>query len=244
VFAHANTLPCSLAWEAFGESNGAGNLAEMRARIARYRRIRPDDRSDFVIGCRILTQPFFLEESDWISVPASWSKNIVSFKTYTTEDPEGLRLWEAVQHHVQPYAPGPGFEEARYGEPTLIRPRLGQGTFRVMVTDMYSRRCAVTGERTLPALDAAHIRPYADGGDHETRNGLLLRRDIHSLFDAGYVTVTPEYHFEVSRRIREEFENGRDYYAMHGAVIAVPSRTDRRPDCDALAWHNENRFLG
>jgi putative restriction endonuclease len=244
VFAHANTLPCSLAWEAFGESNGARNLAEMRARIALYRRIRPDDRSDFVIGCRILTQPFFLEESDWISVPPSWSKNIVSFKTYTTEDPEGLHLWEAVQHHVRPYGPGPGFEEARYGEPMLIRPRLGQGTFRIMVTDMYSRRCAVTGERTLPAVDAAHIRPYADGGDHETRNGLLLRRDIHSLFDAGYVTVTPEYRFEVSRRIREEFENGRDYYAMHGAIIAVPDRADRQPDRDALVWHNETRFLG
>jgi putative restriction endonuclease len=112
------------------------------------------------------------------------------------------------------------------------------------VTDTYDRRCAVTGEKTLPALDAAHIRPYADGGDHEARNGLLLRRDIHSLFDAGYVTVTPDYHFEVSRRIREEFENGRDYYAMHGVAIAVPNRRDRRPDRDVLTWHNEHRFLG
>jgi len=113
-----------------------------------------------------------------------------------------------------------------------------------VVTDSYSRRCAVTGERTLPALDAAHIRPYADGGEHEARNGLLLRRDIHSLFDAGYVTVTPEYRFEVSRRIREEFENGRDYYAMHGAAITLPGSTDRCPDRFSLEWHNENRFLG
>ena len=88
----------------------------------------------------------------------------------------------------------------------MIRPRLGQGAFRVVVTDSYSRQCAVTDERILPALDAAHIRPYADGGEHEARIGLLLRRDIHSLFDAGYVTVTPEYRREVSRRIREEFE--------------------------------------
>jgi putative restriction endonuclease len=56
----------------------------------------------------------------------------------------------------------------------------------------------------LPALEAAHIRPYADGGVHEARNGLLFRRDIHSLFDAGYVTVTPDLLFEVSGRIREE----------------------------------------
>lgn len=53
---------------------------------------------------------------------------------------------------------------ARFGAPHLIRPRLGQGAFRVLVTDVYGRKCAVTGERTLPALEAAHIRPYAEGG--------------------------------------------------------------------------------
>ena len=133
---------------------------------------------------------------------------------------------------------------ARYGEPTLIRPRLGQGAFRVLVTDVYHRRCAITGERTLPALEAAHIRPYAEGGSHEARNGLLMRRDIHSLFDAGYVTVTPSHHFEVSRRIREEFDNGRHYYDLHGRSIESPDGPRNSPDPVALAWHNEHRFLG
>jgi putative restriction endonuclease len=55
VFAYANALPCSLAWKAFGTANGALSRTDMRARIARYRRARPNDRSDFVIGCRILT---------------------------------------------------------------------------------------------------------------------------------------------------------------------------------------------
>jgi putative restriction endonuclease len=243
VFAYSNTLPCSLAWEAFGEANGAASLSEMRARIARYRRIPPDDRTDFSIGCRILAPPFFLEQENW-KPPPNWARNIVTFKTYTTDDPEGMELWEWVQGHQEPYRRIPGVEEPRYGEPTLIRPRLGQGAFRVLVTDIYHRRCAVTGERTLPALDAAHIQPYAEGGGHVPPNGLLLRRDIHSLFDAGYVTVTPEYRFEVSRRIRDEFENGRDYYAMHGKGIAVPDRADRKPDRRFLSWHNENRFLG
>jgi putative restriction endonuclease len=71
IFAHANVLPCSLAWETFGEANGARSASEMRARIARYRLASPTDRSDFLIGCRILTQPFFLPEHDWIPVPAS-----------------------------------------------------------------------------------------------------------------------------------------------------------------------------
>jgi putative restriction endonuclease len=245
IFAFANALPCSLAWEAFREANGARSLPEMRGRIARYRHADPSDRSDFEIGCRILTQPFFFDEADWIAIPPSWSPNIVSFKTYTTGDAEGLALWDAVNDRVnRPKFSGMAETQARFGEPHLIRPRLGQGAFRVLVTDTYNRRCAITQERTLPALEAAHIRPYSDGGEHEARNGLLLRRDIHSLFDAGYVTVTPDLHFEVSRRIKEEFENGRHYYELHGKPIRPPDDALSRPDPQALRWHNEHAYRG
>jgi putative restriction endonuclease len=262
IFAHANTLPCSLAWDAFGDANGADTFEEMRARIARYRHAAPRDRSDFVIGCRVLAPAFFFDESDWLEVPQSWARNIVSFKTYTSDDPEGLRLWEAAQRYLQgvpladhqyrqaaepPPLPFVGLGQSPsggWGEPTLIRPRLGQGAFRILVTDNYDRRCAVTGEKTLPALDAAHIRPFAAHGQHDPRNGLLLRRDLHTLFDRGYVTVTPDHHFEVSRRIRDEFENGRDYYALQGRVIRTPDPASQKPDPQALIWHNENRFLG
>lgn len=245
IFAYANALPCSLAWEAFGEANGAHSAQEMRARIARYRRADPGDRSDFEIGCRILTQPFFFEERDWVSVPASWAPNIVSFKTYNTGDAEGFALWDAVNHRLnRTEFSGMAEQNARFGEPQLIRPRLGQGAFRVLVTDTYNRRCAITQERTLPALEAAHIRPYGDGGEHEARNGLLLRRDIHSLFDAGYVTVTPDLCFEVSRRIKEEFDNGKHYYELHGRSIFAPTDVMRRPDPEALRWHNEHAFRG
>lgn len=112
------------------------------------------------------------------------------------------------------------------------------------MTDIYNRRCAITHERTLPALEAAHICPYGDGGPHEAQNGLLLRRDIHSLFDAGYVTVTPDLRFEVSRRIKEEFDNGRHYYELHGQPIFAPEDALRRPDPGALRWHNEHAYRG
>jgi putative restriction endonuclease len=252
VFVHADSLPCSIAWEAFEEANGAASLAQMRARIARYRKVAPDERTDFAIGCRILTQPFFLPEGEWFE-PPNWPPHFQGFKTYSTDAPDGLMLWELAQQHIQsgfihrnlfPQSGASDVPVARWGEPALIHPRLGHGAFRIIVTDNYARRCAVTGERTLPALDAAHIRPYADRGEHEPSNGLLLRRDIHSLFDRGYVTVTPARHFEVSRRIRDEFENGRDYYAMHGTAIRVPDRSELQPDPDALRWHNENIFLG
>lgn len=208
---------------------------------------RPDaaERGDFVIGCRLLTQPFFFSESDWLPVPASWRPNIVTFKTYDTGETEGAAIWDAVQERAtRLLLSTQDADQARYGAPTLIRPRLGQATFRIVVTDAYERRCAITRERTLPALEAAHIKPYADGGSHNPSNGLLLRRDIHALFDAGYVTVTPSLKFEVSRRIKEEFENGRDYYALHGQAIKPPAAPDWQPDAEALRWHNEQRYFG
>lgn len=246
VFAYSNVMPCSLAWSAFGEANGATTLRAMRVRIAKYRRSEvASDRTDFPLGCRILTQPFFFAEQDWIALPASWSPNIVSFKTFNTDDGEGRALWDTVNERLRRAPPLPGFESAtRYGEPRLVQPRLGQGAFRVLVTDVYQRRCAITGERTLPALEAAHIRPYSEGGVHEAPNGILLRRDIHSLFDAGYVTIAPDLRFNVSRRIREEFENGKHYYALHGQQVDVPDEMTMRPDRTALSWHNENCFRG
>ncbi len=121
----------------------------------------------------------------------------------------------------------------------VVRPRLGQGTFRVIVTDAYERRCAITGERTLPVLEAAHIKPYSSGGPHEPGNGLLLRSDLHTLFDQGYVNVdADQLKVVVSSRIREEFENGRDYYHLHGRAIRLPRETDSLPSHEYLAFHN------
>jgi hypothetical protein len=124
----------------------------------------------------------------------------------------------------------------------LVRPRLGQGGFRVAVTDAYGRACAVTGEHSLPVLEAAHIRPYSKEGPHAISNGLLLRSDLHRLFDTGYVTVTPTHRLEVSKRLRDDFQNGRSYYPLHSRVVSIPRRRADRPDAGLLAWHNENVF--
>ena len=113
--------------------------------------------------------------------------------------------------------------EGGYGSPVLIMPRLGQGSFRLLLTDAYRYRCAMSGERTLPVLEAAHIRPYSKAQDHSLSNGLLLRSDLHKLFDLGYVGVNPKtLKIEVSRRIREEFENGREYYRFNDQALTTP----------------------
>jgi HNH endonuclease len=250
-FAHASRLPVSIAWEAFGEANGAQSLVEMRARIEQYRRAPAQPHEDYTIGCILIEQPFFLPEALWIPAPPDWHPNIVQGKTYDLHAEPGRSLWGQLSESIRARGADATWpaewrdrDAPRYGEPTLVRPRLGQGSFRILVTDAYDRRCAVTGERVLPVLEAAHIRPYASGGEHRVDNGLLLRSDLHTLFDRGYVTVTPTLDLEVSRRIREDFENGRHYYALHGERVREPTDRGQRPSAEFLRWHNEEAYLG
>lgn len=170
--------------------------------------------------------------------------NIVSGRSYDLADADGRRLREAcAEGAASSLLPGAADPPTpRYGEPVLVRPRLGQGAFRLAVTEAYARSCVATQERTLPPPEAAHIRPYARGGAHEISNGLLLRRDLHALFDLGYVTVTPEGCFEVSRRIREDYQNGRHYYDLAGTRIALPASRHPAPDRASLEWHNAQVF--
>jgi putative restriction endonuclease len=122
-----------------------------------------------------------------------------------------------------------------------VKPRLGQGAFRVVVTDAYKRRCAITGESTLPVLEAAHILPFAEHGPNETSNGLLLRSDFHKLFDAGLVTVTPSHRIEVSSQIRREWFNGKAYDRLHDQKLAsVLDHPEDLPSAAKLQSHNEN----
>jgi putative restriction endonuclease len=243
-FTHYIALPASLTWETFGEGNGSATFAAMRARIEHYRRRMIDPHADR-IGSLVLVQPLFLDEPDWIPPPTDWAPNIVQGKTYDSDVGEGMRLWRHALHALSSVGFGQTqhtIAEDRYGPPILINPRLGQGAFRVEVLDAYERRCAITGERTLPALDAAHIRPFAQLGPHRLENGLLLRKDLDALFDAGYVTVSPEHRLRVSGRIRDEFENGRDYYAMEGAVLWRPVPPNPPPSPEYLEWHGDTVF--
>jgi HNH endonuclease len=250
-FARYQRAPAWLAWESFAEKNGAATYDEMCLRIEKYRHGQPPDpRRRYEIGCIMISQPVFFEDEDWVQEPAGFSRNIVSGKGTDVGEGEGKRILEECLARARalrvPLAGEPGQlvldpDAARFGAPVLVTPRLGQGTFRLAVTDAYGA-CAVTGEHSLPVLDVAHIRPFSDGGRHELKNGLLLRTDIHRLFDRGYVTITPDLRFEVSRRLREDFENGRTYYAMQDRKVLVPANEAERPDPALLRWHNEKVF--
>lgn len=237
--------PLSYAWDAFQYKNGAQTFTEMRQRVQKYRRSERAIGPEEIIGCILLQQPFFFKPEEWI--PASdWSRSIVQGKTYDTATFEGQSLWREVQARLT--KPSPALDESvtiatqKYGKPQIMLPRLGQGAFRLIVADAYQRRCALSSSRILHVLESAHIKPYAASGTHSPINGILLREDIHTLFDLGYITVTPEYKVEVSNKLKAEFENGIEYYKMHGNEINLPQIEQFRPSLEMLTWHNEKIF--
>lgn len=251
-FSSHTFLPMNMAWEVFGIKNGCNSFNEFQKLILQYRseklNINP------TIGCIVLTNPIFFKREDWIEVPSDWSRSIVQGKSYDTKTSIGQGLWFEIERLLEKYLPIPTGDyesnliqepEPLYGTSILRKVRLGQGAFRVLVTDAYIRRCSITGEKTLPVLEAAHIKPYALAGPHSISNGLLLRSDVHKLFDTGYLTLTNSYKVEVSKRIKEEFENGKEYYQFHGKeLLYLPIKEKERPRGEFIQWHNENIFKG
>jgi putative restriction endonuclease len=249
-FVTYSSLPLSLAWEVFGQKNGCVSLDELRALIAP---LTTNRRGDGPIGCNVLANPFFFDKGAWLADLPDWSSNIVRGRMYDTTESAGQDIWSNVQQCMKvqpletaridgvPLVAEPG---EKYGSPVTIRPRLGQSSFRVLVTEAYQRRYAFTGEKTLMALEAAHIIPYSgEGGQHDVRNGLLLRADFHRLFDSGLVSVTPDLRIKVSKRIKEEWFNGKAYYSLDNSPLSVvPIHPSMRPDPDRLGWHYRNRF--
>lgn len=248
VFSDYSRLPIQMAWETFGRGNGVSSLEGLRSVIAQFRTnvtVVPSTE----IGSTVLVQPVFFPSHLWFDVPESWSPSIQRGKQYSTDNTEGLRLWERLLEtaRLSNTTNTLGFnsrEQARFGTPSLVTPRLGQGAFRVAVTEAYGRQCAITNGKVLPALDAAHIKPYGEGGLHLKSNGILLRKDIHSVFDAGYVTIKDDFTFSVSTKVKEVFNNGEEYFRLHGTLLRRPESKADWPDTEFLRWHNKERYLG
>lgn len=254
-FSSHTFLPISIAWDTFRNRNGCNTYDEFRTMILNYRSDKNNHNP--TIGCIVLTNPIFFDPKDWIETPSDWGKSIVQGKSYDTENTIGKYIWNKVEILLEKYLVLDSIDEGKsqlileepssplYGTSILTKVRLGQGAFRILVTDAYSRRCSITGEKTLPVLEAAHIKPYAESGPHFISNGLLLRSDMHKLFDGGYLTITNDLKIEISNRIKEEFQNGKEYYQYHGKdLLFLPNREIDKPNEKYIDWHNTNIYKG
>jgi putative restriction endonuclease len=249
-FSRYERLPIWLAWDLFGRANGVATQAELSARLDRIAgRNTIDMGSDPHVGCIAITQPTFFPPDEWVEMPVDWAPNIVTGKNYDLAVGEGQRIWsqclEAYSRLIDDSDEiADTLEPARRGNPVMVRPRLGQASFRLDVQDAYSGRCAVTGEHSLPVLEAAHVTPWGEGGPHRVSNGVFLRSDLHKLFDRGYVTIADDATLVVGDALKDEWNNGRAYYELAGRKLAEPAIEEQRLDRDRLAWHREAVFIG
>ncbi len=254
-------LRVSEAWQIWGRGNGVDSEAMLLSRVQGYRtgrRMEPD--ADPYIGCIALRNLFFAAREEELPQPPSWSPNNVTVEGYDVTGSNrkadsdyvllAFRLMQADARINREWDRDLAdadltWEGPKFGDPILALPRLGQAAFRHAVDEAYAYRCALTGSRTYPSLEAAHIRDYAsEGGVHAVSNALLLRSDVHALYDRGYLGIDPDLRLHVSPELRANGWNGVEFYEREAAGfrIAVPEDVRHRPDRDALAWHYETRF--
>ena len=183
VFTHHSVLPLLMAWETFGTANGCETLSEFVHLIAKHRQEPADRRTALAwdIGCTILTEIHYYPESEWLDFP--FPPGLVQGKSLEVSSDEGARIWDHMQaffgnQHLLAGSnslsqnPFSLVQETRAAYTTeTVKERLGQGAFRVMVLDAYHRRCSVTGERTLPVVEAAHIQQYVSPSSNHVQKG-------------------------------------------------------------------------
>jgi len=241
-------LRVSEAWQMFGLANGAASLEQMRARIAHYRREPIGPTEDPEIGCVFVRNVTFFPANMAYDPPPGFAPSIVQGKGYDMAERQvsgyfgdlmQLVLGRAVEIDLsQPWHDtGPVF-----GDPRLAPYRLAQQAFKAVVLSAYHGHCAITGTKIRPVLEAAHVRPVTDGGENRLDNGLLLRSDVHTMFDRGYLAVDPSYRLRVSPRLRDEFGNGEQFYAKASQLIALPDRKPDHPQREFLEWHLDEVF--
>lgn len=108
-----------------------------------------------------------------------------------------------------------------------IKMRRGQKRFRDMLLKRYNYKCLATGNTTVDVIEAAHIDPYRGGNQNHVANGLLLRADLHILFDLDLLGIEP-----YNLRIELHPDLCKDYQYLVGNTLRCTE--SRRPSAEAL----------
>ena len=116
-----------------------------------------------------------------------------------------------------------------------VEQRLGQPEFRAELLRAYRGQCAVSGCAVTEVLQAAHIRPVKASGNHSVQNGVLLRADLHNLFDRGLLTIDDRYIVRVAPEVRSDPQ----YRKFHAKKLVVLPKKSLQPSRTLLRKHQE-----
>ncbi|MCA0939330.1 HNH endonuclease [Salipiger pacificus] len=159
---------------------------------------------------------------------------------------EGLAPNGTVHHKIdaaraRAVVPTPHDEDFIPGDATAPRERAikdiairrGQAAFRAKLLETYGGRCCVTGCDLSHALEAAHIEPYSGPASNHPQNGLLLRADIHTLFDLGLLAVDQHNCLLIAPAL----STSTAYRDLAGQRLSFPKDRESAPSRQALKNH-------
>ena len=116
--------------------------------------------------------------------------------------------------------------------------RKGQLKFRRQLLKEYNNKCAISGCEVIQVLEAAHLTPYCGEETNNIQNGILLRTDLHTLYDLGLITIEQNtYKILIHDNLK-----GSIYYDYHNEIISLPKNKDIWPSSHSLRKHN-NYFM-
>ena len=252
--AHFAMLSFEQAWAAFEDKNGFEDRLAFFEWGSGVRKVPLPAITGQPLACTILREAVFWPRGRWLpwGEDQGWARTGIQQGKYERDEARASRLMQEIALDIMGIPAPPefvtDFELVDADEREIIlarsRERRGQGTFRTRLLTAYDSRSAITGEHTEPVLDAAHVQPYLGPRSNHVQNGMLLTKEFHALFDAGLVTVTPDYTIHVSSRIQERWKNGRRYYPYDDRkLVGLPENPAERPSRAALEWHSRRVFV-
>jgi hypothetical protein len=156
-------------------------------------------------------------------------RSLISLADPGEYGPYEQQVAQIVAEQGEPFDPK-GQDDARARVLREVVQRRGQQKFRKSLIAAYGGRCAITGCPVTPLLEAAHITPYLGPDTNSISNGLLLRADLHTLWDLGLVAIDPEtLRVWVSADVDD-----RTYRSLSGLQVSSPAHTVQKPSMAAL----------
>jgi putative restriction endonuclease len=229
-FVEYKNLSVNDAWNKYGFKNGCTSKQELIDKLDKYKASNSSDErsvTDSEIGCIVLTNAVYYDDDKFLDLDnyeIDFSRFIVKIKYYKENDPlEISTISTAKDFELLPTT----LEKLKKSR--LVTERKGQGNFRAIITNAYSNKCCITSERTPELLEAAHIQPYLDENSNHVKNGLLLRIDLHKLYDNGLLYVDESFKIHISPEVKSEY-----YQKLNGLTIRVPENNNFRPSKEAL----------
>jgi HNH endonuclease len=238
----------SKAWLEFGKGNGVESEEDFRIRAHEVLKIPKNDET---INCIILDNVELLEGPDFPKISdVLWPRQIVGQKFFQESElaefdkhfaqgsiSEKLQSKIGVLHsHLKDegaFDPS-NLEDARDIVLRAIIQRRGQHGFREKLLAAYEKQCAISQSSTVEVLEAAHIVPYLGPETNKLQNGILLRSDLHTLFDLGLLSVSKTYEVTVHPSLTKS-----DYNEYSGKKIHLPKDPGDWPSAAALEQHDQ-----